>query len=113
MQQAAVPACHAALGQDMLEEPAEQLHGVEIGRAWACTAALTGGEGDGATRARDDAAGGDGDLEARGGEVCDGRVAVGGGLAVNVPVGVPDRWIDRLSQSSVVHIFFAENAVHA
>ena len=89
MQKAAVTDLEKASGQDMLEESAEQLQGVEIGRAWAGTAECTGGEGDGAVLERDDAAVGDGDLEDLGGEVCAGRVAVGVGLAVDVPGGFP------------------------
>ena len=96
----------------MLEASAEQLHGVEMGSAWAGTAACTGGEGDGAVRARDDAAVGDGDCEDRGGEGGEGRVAVGVGLAVDVPMGVPDQGVDLRQQSSLVHIFFEERAVH-
>jgi hypothetical protein len=35
---------HKAIRQDMLEESAEKLDGVEMGRTWAGTAHLTGGE---------------------------------------------------------------------
>ena len=112
MEKAEVTDLDKAIGQDMLEESAEQLHGVELGSAWAGTAELTGGEGDGAVLERDDAAVGDGDLEDRGGEGGEGRVAVGVGLAVDVPVGMPDQWVDLLQQSSLVHIFFEESAVN-
>jgi hypothetical protein len=39
-------------------------------------------------------------------------VAIGGGLAVDVPVGVPDQWIDLREQSRLVHSFFEESAVN-
>lgn len=102
--------CHDALRPEVLEEPAEQLHGVEGGGAEACAAHFPGGEGDRAVRERNDAAVGDGDLEDRGGAGGEGRVAVGGGLAVAVPVGVPDQWGDLCQQSILVHSFFAERA---
>jgi hypothetical protein len=109
-QKAAVTDLSKASGHDRREASAEQLQGVESGRAWACTAALTGGAGDGAVLARDDAAVGDGALEDLWGEVLDGRVAVGVGLAVDVPVGFPGQWIARPQQSRLGHIFFAERA---
>jgi hypothetical protein len=34
------------------------------------------------------------------------------GLAVAVPVGVPDQWGELRQQSSVIHSFFAESAVN-
>jgi len=37
---------------------------------------------------------------------------VGVGLAVDVPVGVPDQWVDRRQQSSLGHLFFEERAVN-
>ena len=73
--QAEVSDFHEAIGQDMLEEPAETLPGVE-GGAWACTTGADGGAGHGALLEAHDAAVGDGDLEDRRGEVCEGRVTV-------------------------------------
>ncbi len=112
MEKVAMTDLHAASGQDVLEEPAKKCHDVEVGGAWARTARCTGGDGDGAVLERNDAAVGDGDLEDIEGEVCEGRVAVGVGLAVDVPVGVPDQWVDLLQKSSLVHSFFEESAVH-
>jgi hypothetical protein len=65
-QKAAVTDLSKASGHDRREASAEQLQGVESGRAWACTTALTGGDGDGAVLERDDAAVGDGALKTSG-----------------------------------------------
>ena len=108
---AAVSDLHAAIGHDMLEEPAETLHGVEGGGAWACTAGLTGGAGHGALLEAHDAAVGDGDCEDIRGEVCAGRVAVGVGRAVHIPVGVPDQWVEVGQALSVVHLLCEDGAV--
>jgi hypothetical protein len=35
MEKAAMTDFHDAIGEDMLEEPAEKLHGVEVGGSWA------------------------------------------------------------------------------
>ena len=48
MEKAEVADFHEAIGQDMLEEPAEKLHDVEVGGAEAGTAHFPVGEGDGA-----------------------------------------------------------------
>ena len=45
MQKANVTHLHEAIGQDMLEEPAEKLHDVELGGAEACTAHFPVGKG--------------------------------------------------------------------
>jgi hypothetical protein len=66
MEKAEVADLHEAMGQDMVEEPAEKLDGVEGGGAWASTARLAGGEGDGAVVERDEAAIGDGPLQPEG-----------------------------------------------
>jgi hypothetical protein len=112
MEKAEMTDFHEAIGQDVLEEPTEKFHDVEVGGAWARTARFTVGDGDGAVLERNDAAVGDGDLEDRGGAVCEGRVAVGVGLAVDVPVDVPDQWVDLCQQSSLVHIFFEARTVN-
>jgi hypothetical protein len=52
-----------ALGQDMLEEPAEKFHAVEVGGAQAGTPHFPVREGDRTVRERDQAVVGDGDLE--------------------------------------------------
>jgi hypothetical protein len=59
---------HETVRENMWEEPAETLHGVEGGGAEACTAGFTIGEGAATLLERDDAALGDGDPEDRGGE---------------------------------------------
>ena len=100
-----------AIGQDMLEEPAEKLHDVEVGGAWAGTARFPVGEGDRAVRERDDTAVGDGDLEDIGGEVGEGGVAVVIGLTVDVPGDGPDLRVDVPQQTGVAHGFFEEGAV--
>jgi hypothetical protein len=99
-----------AIGQDMLQEPAEKLHAVEVGGAWAGAAHLTGGEGDRAVRERDHAAIGDGDPEDRGGEGGAGGVAVVMGRTVDVPRDGPDLGGDVLQQSGLAHVCFAQSA---
>jgi len=111
MQKAEVTDFHEAIGQDMVEEPADTLDDVEGGGSWACTARLTRGEGDGAVCEAHDASGGDGDPEDRGGEVCEGRVALCIGLRVDVPGDVPALWVDVLQQAGLAHVFFEESAV--
>ena len=46
MEKAEMADFHEAIGQDVLKEPAEKLHDVEVGGAWACTAHFPVGEGD-------------------------------------------------------------------
>ncbi len=111
MQKAKVTDFHEAIGQDMLEEPADKLHDVEVGGSWARTARFTVGEGDGAVCEAHDASVGDGDPKDIGGEVCEGRVALCMGLRVDVPGDVPDLWVDVLQQSSLAHVFFEDSAV--
>jgi hypothetical protein len=97
-------------GKTCLEASAPKLDGVEGGGSWARTARLAGGDGDGAVGERDEASGGDGDPTDRGGEVCEGRVAMGIGLRGDVPGDGPDLGVDVLQQSSVAHGFFAKSA---
>src|SRR5262249_14169308 len=111
VQKAKVTHFHEALGQDMLEEPADKLHDVEVGGAEAGTARFTIGEGDGAVVERDNTTVGDGDPEDIGGEVLEGRVAVWLRLTVDVPGGVPDLWVDVLQQSRFGYLLFVHGAV--
>ena len=67
MEKAEVTDFHKAIGQDMLKEPPEKLHDVEVGGAGACTAHFPVGEGDGTVLEAHDAAVGDRDLEDIGG----------------------------------------------
>jgi hypothetical protein len=57
-----------------------------------------------------DATGGDGDPEARGGEVWAGRVAIVTRLRVEVPGEVPDLWVDVLQQSGLAHLLWVNGA---
>ena len=65
MEKAEVADFHEAVRQDMLEEPAEKLHDVEVGGAGRALPSFPGGEGDGAVREADETVGGDGDPEDR------------------------------------------------
>ena len=106
-----MPDFHTAIGQDMLEESADTLDGVEMGRTEAGTAHCTGGESHRAVREAHDAAVGDGDPEDRRGEGGEGRVAVVIGLTLDVPGDGPDLWGDVLQQSGVAHVCFEEGLV--
>jgi hypothetical protein len=110
MEQAAVADLHEAVREHVLEEPAEKLYGVECGGAWACTAGLTGGEGDRVVFEAHDASVGEGDPADRGGERGEGRVALWMGLTVDVPGDVPDPWVEVFQQSGLAHVVFAERA---
>src|SRR5262249_49964456 len=65
-----------AIGQDMLEEPADKLDDVQVCGAEACTAHFPVGERDRVVLEADDALVGDGDLEDIGGKVGEGGMAV-------------------------------------
>ena len=101
---------HQAIGQDVLKEPAEKLHDVELGGAWAGTAHFPVGKGDRAVRKADETVVGDGDLEDIGGEVGEGGVSVVIGLTMDVPGDGPDLWVDVLQQSGLAHVFLKESA---
>ncbi len=111
MEKAEMPDFHEALGQDMLEEPAEKFHDIEVGGAGACTAHFPVGEGDRAGREADETVVGDGDFEDIGGEVGESRVAVMVGLTVDVPGDGPDLGGDVLQQSGLAHGFFEEGTI--
>jgi hypothetical protein len=96
MQKAEVADFHNAIGQDVLEEPAEKLQGVEVDSAWACTVGCAVGESDGTVFESHNAAVRNGHFEDIRGEVFEGGVAVGVGLAVDVPGDSPELWIDLL-----------------
>jgi hypothetical protein len=110
MEKAEVSDFHDAVGQDMLEEPAEKLHDVKVSGAWAGTANFTVGEGDRAVLEADDALVGDGDPEDRGGEGGEGGVAVVIGLTVDVPGDVPDLWVEVFQPSGCAHLLFPHGA---
>jgi hypothetical protein len=111
MQKAEVADFHEAVGQDGLEAPVEKLHDVEMGGAWACTARLTGGEGEGAVYEAYDTSIGDGDPEDRRGQGGEGRGAMRSGLTMDVPGDGPDLWVDMLPQSGLTPIVFEDGSV--
>jgi len=90
MQKAEVTDFHEAIRENVLEEPANKCDGVEGGGSWARTSRFMVGEGDGAVVEAHEATVGDGDPEDIGGEVCEGRVAIGPRLRVDIPGEVPD-----------------------
>jgi hypothetical protein len=95
MEQAAVADFLKALGQDMLEEPADTFEDVKVGGAEAGTAHFPVGEGDGPVLEAYDAVVGDGDLEDIRGEGGEGGGAVGLGLTP-IPGDGPDLGGDLL-----------------
>ena len=111
MEKAEVADFPQAIGQDVLEEPPEKLHAVEVGGAEACTAHFPVREGDGTVREAHETVVGDGDLEDIRGEVGEGGVAVVVGLTVDIPGDGPDLGGDVLQQSSLAHLFFEKRTV--
>jgi len=101
---------HAALGSDVLEEPAEKRHDVEVGGAETGAAHFPGGERDGMVREADETMVGDGNFEDSGGEGGEGRVAVVIGLTLDIPGDGPDLGSNLLQQTGVAHRVFAEGA---
>jgi hypothetical protein len=111
MPEAEVSDFHEAFRENVLEEAAEKLHGVERGGAWSSTARLAVGERDGAVFESHEAPVGDGDPEDIGGKVLESRVAISSRLRVDVPGEVPDVWVDVLEQSGLAHVFLEKGAV--
>jgi hypothetical protein len=111
VEQAEMTDFHEAIGQDVLEESADTLAGVEMSRAWTCTAGFTGGEGDGAVCEAHDTSVGDSDPEDIRSEGGAGRVSVVIGLPVDIPGDGPALRIDVFQQSSCVHLLFPQSAV--
>jgi hypothetical protein len=112
MEHAAMADFHKALRQDVLEEPAETRHNVEVGGAWACTAHFTRGKSDRALRAADKTVVGESDLEDRGGEGGEGGAAMVMRLTGDVPGDGPDLGSDVLQQAGLTPLFFEERAVN-
>ena len=110
MQKAEVTDLHKAVGQDMLEESADTLDGIEAGKSWGCTARLTGGVGHGALRERDETASGDRHFADVRGEVLQGGGGVGSGLAVDVPGDSPDPWVDLFQEAGFEHFLLPHGA---
>lgn len=105
-------ALHDTIGHDVLEQPAEQLHAVEVGGAGACTAPLTGGDRDRAVLEADEAWVGDGDPDDRGGTGGEGGVSVGLRLTLDVPGAGPDLRGEVRQQAGVAPVVFAERTVN-
>ena len=103
-----MPDFHEAIGEDVLEEPAEKLHDVEVDGAEAGTAHVAGGEGDRAAREGDHAIVGDSDLKDRRGEGGEGGVALVVRLTVDIPGDGPDLRLAVLQHTSVAHLFLEE-----
>jgi hypothetical protein len=112
MEQAEMADFLKAIGQDVLEKPAEKLHDVKVGSAEACTAHFPGGEGDRAVRKADETVVGDGNREDIRGEVRKGGVAVVVGLTVDIPGDGPDLRVDGLQQAGVAHLFLEKRTVN-
>jgi hypothetical protein len=110
MKQADVADVLQASGHDMWEAPAEQLEDVSVCGAEACTAPCPGGERARGVLEADEALGGAGDLEDRGGQGGAGGRAVVLGLRVDVPGDGPDRGIDRLQETGLAPVCFAPSA---
>jgi hypothetical protein len=66
---------HQAIGQDVVQEPTDELKRDEVGGPLPNTSRFLVGEGDGAAFERDDAMVGDGDFADIRGEIFAGRVA--------------------------------------
>ena len=85
---------HAAHRQAMVEEAAHTRQDGEAGGAWTGPAWCAGGAGADALRQADEAPVGEGDFADRGRQGLPGGGAMGSGLTVDVPWGVPAVWSD-------------------
>jgi hypothetical protein len=110
METAARADCHKAIGQDRLEEAAEQRHDVEAGSAAACPAHVPGGARNRAVLQADETVVGEGDRADRGGEGGEGGGAVGSGLSVDVPGEGPALGGEGRQQARRAPLFFEEGA---
>jgi len=111
MEKAEVADLHKAIGQDMLEESADKLDGVQVHGAEACTAHFPVGEGDCAIVQAYDTAVGASDLKNIRGKVLEGRMSVVLGLTVHVPGDGPDLGVDGLQQSGEAHLLFPNGTI--
>lgn len=102
---------HEALGQDMLEESADKVDGIELGGTLPCTSGFTICESDGAVLEGDDTTIGDGDFEDIGGEVFERYGPIWIGLAVDIPGDFPALWVDVVEESSALHLLFEDGLV--
>jgi hypothetical protein len=110
MEKAEMAAFHAAVRQDMWEDPADKLYGLKGRGAEAGTAYFPGGDGDGTVCEAYDAAVGDRNPEDLGGEGGAGGVAMVIGLTVDVPGHGPHPGLDVLQPSGVAPVVFEAGA---
>ena len=111
MEQAARTDWHAAIGHDVREAPAETLHAVEVGGAWACPAHWTGGARDRAVLEADEALGGAGAPADRGGTGGAGGGSVGRRRTLDVPGEGPALGGAGRQQAGVAPVGLAERTV--
>lgn len=81
---------HETGGEEVLQETADKLHDIEGKSSGSFAVGLTITDQDDAVLDSDDAGVGDGDPEDVGGEVFESGFAGAHGLAVNIPVDLPD-----------------------
>lgn len=96
--EAVVADFHKTCGQDMLEEAADELHGIESKSSRSLAVRLAIANEHGAVVEVQDAGIGDSDLEDIGGEIFESSLTGARGLAVNVPICLPDVGRDLLQQ---------------
>lgn len=94
---------HESVGQDMLEEAAEELQDLQRGGAVEVGAVLPILKRDATLFDLEDAAIGDGDLEDIGREVFQRGVAFTDGLGVDIPVEGPDFGVDSIEEAGFFH----------
>jgi hypothetical protein len=85
---------HEALGQNVLQEPADTLDDVKSGGSRSSTSRFAVGDGDGTVVESHETPGGDGDPKDIRGEVWEGCIAIGTGLRVDIPRDIPEVWIE-------------------
>lgn len=95
---------HESGRQHVLEEAPDELHSVESHGSPAVAMRFTVPEGNAVILGFDDTVVGDCDFEDIGGEVFDGGEAVAYGLAVNVPLDIPDFGRDEIEEAGFFHL---------
>ena len=103
IEEAVVADLHEAFGQDMLEEPADELEGTESHGSPSVAVGLLVAVEYGIVFHLQDSAVGDGDAEDIGGEVLDGVRAISHGLGVDDPGHVPDLGADLAQEPCLFH----------
>jgi len=104
VEEAVVADLHEAFGQDMLEEPADELEGTESHGSPSVAVGLLVAEEYGIVFHLQDSAVGDGDAEDIGGEVLDRVRAVSHGLGVDDPGHVPKLGADLAQEPCLFHL---------